>query len=197
MQELFKIQQGLKVKKDKLGDGGKFSYRTAEGILALVKPLLEETKSTLILTDTIWESASGAFFCCATATLYGESGKVAEAQGYAQFDDHEFTRTNRTTGVSETVKGMSNEQASGSASSYARKYALCGLFAIDDASQDPDGLLFKLIAEADSVEDINALIPKMKGARDDEKKAFNAQTENLGLVYDKNEKKYIINPNKK
>ena len=187
MQELFKIQQGLKVKKDKLGDGGKFSYRTAEGILALVKPLLEETKSTLILTDTIWESASGAFFCCATATLYGEGGKVAEAQGYAQFDDHSFEKGGRT------IKGMSNEQASGSASSYARKYALCGLFAIDDASQDPDGLLFKLIAEADSAEDINALIPKMKGARDDEKKAFNAQTENLGLVYSPNEKKYIIN----
>ena len=93
-------------------------------------------------------------------------------------------------------QSMSNEQCTGSASSYARKYALCGMFAIDNAEEDPDAIpqpksLAQRIAEAKSADDINALMSLMKDASEDEKKAFKAQAKNLGLEYDKEAKKYV------
>lgn len=123
MKRLSKIQGALKAPKNQKGYG--YQYRKASDILQAVKPLLEADELTILLNDTIQE-IGGKFFLVAEAGLYGSDGnKIAKATAFAEMDDH---------------KGMSKEQATGSASSYARKYALCGLLAIDDSTDDPDGL---------------------------------------------------------
>jgi hypothetical protein len=123
MKRLSKIQRALKAPKDQKGYG--FVYRKASDILQAVKPLLEEDNLTILLNDTIQE-IGGKYFLHAEAGLFDENGQqIAGAGGFAMMDAH---------------KGMSAEQATGSASSYARKYALCGLLAIDDSTDDPDGL---------------------------------------------------------
>lgn len=123
MKRLAKIQRAIKAPKDQKGYG--FVYRKASDILQAVKPLLEEDNLTILLNDRI-EEISGKYFLIADAGLYAEDGKeIAKTSAFAMMDAH---------------KGMSAEQATGAASSYARKYALCGLLAIDDSSNDPDGL---------------------------------------------------------
>lgn len=123
MKRLAKVQRALKAPKDQKGYG--YTYRKASDILQAVKPLLEEDNLTILLSDKI-EEIGGKFFLIAEAGLYAEDGKeIAKTSAFAMMDAH---------------KGMSAEQATGSASSYARKYALCGLLAIDDSSNDPDGL---------------------------------------------------------
>lgn len=123
MKRLAKVQRALKAPKDQKGYG--YTYRKASDILQAVKPLLEEDNLTILLSDRI-EEIGGKFFLIAKAGLYAEDGQeIATASAFAMMDAH---------------KGMSAEQATGSASSYARKYALCGLLAIDDSSNDPDGL---------------------------------------------------------
>lgn len=123
MKRLAKIQRAIKAPKDQKGYG--FVYRKASDILQAVKPLLEEDNLTILLNDRI-EEISGKYFLIAEAGLYAEDGKViAKTNAFAEMGEH---------------KGMCTEQATGSASSYARKYALCGLLAIDDSSNDPDGL---------------------------------------------------------
>ena len=188
MQELLTIQQQLKVAKDKQGDKGKFNYRTAEGILNAVKPILADVKCTIILTDVVWESNNGIFFMKSTATLWSMQGKVADAEGFAQLDDHIYEKNGQK------IIGMSKEQATGSASSYARKYALCGLFAIDDSSQDPDSIekpLATRIALAQNANDINLLMAEINAASEEDKKSFNAQVANLLLVFDKSAGKFV------
>lgn len=123
MKRLAKVQRALKAPKDQKGYG--YTYRKASDILQAVKPLLEEDNLTILLSDKI-EEIGGKFFLIAKAGVYAEDGQeIATASAFAMMDSH---------------KGMSAEQATGSASSYARKYALCGLLAIDDSSNDPDGL---------------------------------------------------------
>ncbi len=123
MKRLAKVQRALKAPKDQKGYG--YTYRKASDILQAVKPLLEEDNLTILLSDRI-EEIGGKFFLIAEAGVYAEDGQeIATASAFAMMDSH---------------KGMSAEQATGSASSYARKYALCGLLAIDDSSNDPDGL---------------------------------------------------------
>ena len=186
MKRLTLIQQRLRIAKENEGDGGRFKYRTAEGILEAVKPLLGETEMSVLLSDSVVE-VGGRVFLKASASLWGAEGLAAEAFGFAELDPH-LTNAGK--------KSMSNEQCTGSASSYARKYALCGLFAIDNSEADPDSLaksLITRIAEATTEDDINELIPEVKEAKDVEiNKAFNAQVANLGLEYDKEEKKYKL-----
>lgn len=125
MKRLSKIQRALKAPKDQRNDFGKFKYRKASDILQAVKPLLEEDNLAILLNDEIKE-IGGKFYLAATAGLYDDEGmEIAKTIAYAETGPH---------------AGMSSEQATGSASSYARKYALCGLLAIDDSTDDPDGL---------------------------------------------------------
>lgn len=125
MKRLAKIQRAIKAPKDQTNKFGGFTYRKASDILQAVKPLLEEDNLTILLSDRI-EEVSGKYFLIADAALYADDGKeIAKTSAFAMMDAH---------------KGMSAEQATGAASSYARKYALCGLLAIDDSSNDPDGL---------------------------------------------------------
>jgi hypothetical protein len=136
MLRLITIQQGLKSPKNKNGDGGRFKFRSAEDIFEQAKPLLEQTKTAVIVTDDLTE-VGGRVAIKATASLIGENGIIASASGWACLDSHIVTGTDRN-GNAYEKKTMSNEQCTGSASSYARKYALCGLFAIDNDENDPD-----------------------------------------------------------
>ncbi|MGM9810830.1 MAG: ERF family protein [Paludibacteraceae bacterium] len=125
MKELSSIQRALRAPKDQRNNFGKFMYRKASDILQAVKPLLAEHDMSVLLDDEIVEKG-GRLFLCASVSLLGSDGsEIRSTHGYAELDKH---------------AGMSAEQAVGAASSYARKYALCGLFAIDDSTDDPDGI---------------------------------------------------------
>lgn len=121
MKKLLKIQAELKCPKGSFNSFGKYKYRSAEQILESLKPVLQKHEATLILSDTIIE-VGGKLFLRANATLKTEDA-VVDVYGFAQLGEH---------------KGMSSEQCTGTASSYARKYALNGLFLIDETESDPD-----------------------------------------------------------
>lgn len=135
MERLIKIQQGLRIPKDKEGDKGRFKFRSAEDIFEKVKPLLAETGTAVVVSDELVE-VGGRCAIKATASLMCNSGNgvLATATGWACLDSH--ISIDRNTGKEK--RSMSNEQCTGSASSYARKFALCGLFAIDNDEADPD-----------------------------------------------------------
>lgn len=119
-QELARIQKELKAPKNLYNDFGKYAYRNAEGILEAVKPLLNGL--VLLLGDEI-ELIGSRYYVKATATLTdGEDSISVSAR--ARED--------------ETKKGMDGCQITGACSSYARKYALNGLFDIDDTKDSDD-----------------------------------------------------------
>jgi len=121
MNKLIEVQSELKAPKGQFNSFGKYKYRSCEDILEAVKPLLAKKGLLLTLNDTIVE-VGGRVYVKATAMIQdGEEFKIASA--YAR--------------ESETKKGMDDSQITGSASSYARKYALNGLFLIDD-TKDAD-----------------------------------------------------------
>lgn len=122
-QKLGEIQQKLNAPKDKVNKFGGYNYRSCEGILEAVKPLLKLTSTALTITDDVVE-VGGRVFVKATATLWDA-------------DEHDLVAVSAYAREEETKKGMDAAQITGSASSYARKYALNGLFAIDD-NKDPD-----------------------------------------------------------
>ena len=136
MKRLIEIQNRLVALKDqKATDVRAFKYRTAEDILSKVKPLCLEKRLAIVLTDDL-VYIGDRYFIRSTVHLICEDGnQLAEASSFAELDDHIIIKAN-----GETKKGMSLEQCTGSASSYARKYALCALFAIDNSEQDPDSM---------------------------------------------------------
>lgn len=120
---LHEIQTTVHVSKDKRNDFGGYNYRTAEGILSAIKAALDHGE-TITCTDNVTEVA-GQIFVASTATITLADGVQHSCTGWAM---HPLTK-----------KGMDPSQITGSASSYARKYALSGLVALDDGSADPDG----------------------------------------------------------
>lgn len=117
MKELIAIQSELKVPKSQFNKFGGYKYRKAEDILEAVKPLLNKQKCTLIITDNV-VLIGNRIYVKATATIKNEKGECETTNGWAREE--------------ETKKGMDGSQITGASSSYARKYALNGLFAIDD-----------------------------------------------------------------
>ena len=117
------IQSKLKAPKNQYNSFGKYNYRSCEDILEGLKPLLLEYKATVTLSDEI-KQIGDRYYLEATATFVDtEKGDKIEVKALARED--------------ETKKGMDLAQVTGSVSSYARKYALNGLFAIDD-TKDSD-----------------------------------------------------------
>jgi len=117
------IQSELKAPKGQTNKFGGYSYRSAEDILEAVKPLLNKYNCFLTVSDEIVE-VGGRVYVKATATVHeSHSDPIASTTAFAR--------------EAEVKKGMDDAQITGSASSYARKYALNGLFAIDD-TKDPD-----------------------------------------------------------
>lgn len=117
MKELITIQSELKAPKSQFNKFGGYKYRKAEDILEAVKPLLNKQKCTLTITDDI-VMVGNRIYVKATATIKNEKGEFETTTGWAREE--------------ETKKGMDGSQITGASSSYARKYALNGLFAIDD-----------------------------------------------------------------
>lgn len=117
MKELIAIQSELKAPKSQFNRFGGYKYRKAEDILEAVKPLLAKQKCTLIITDDV-VLIGNRIYVKATATIKNEKGECETTTGWAREE--------------ETKKGMDGSQITGASSSYARKYALNGLFAIDD-----------------------------------------------------------------
>lgn len=140
MKELMLIQSGLKAPKGQYNSFGKYKYRSCEDILKAVKPLLLRHGCTLVITDDIVpvqcgrivESRDGGrvseetrVYVKATATLENAEGQTVRSVAFAR---EEYEK-----------KGMDASQVTGAASSYARKYALNGLFCLDD-TRDSDAL---------------------------------------------------------
>ena len=123
MERLFKIQQALKVPKNQFNSYGRYNFRSCEDIFEAVKPILKEIKCLLTVTDEIVNKGD-RYYLKATATLYDIDGK-------------EIYHTCAEAREPENKKGMDEAQITGATSSYARKYALNGMFLIDDV-KDPD-----------------------------------------------------------
>ena len=122
-QKIINIQQKLKAPKTQRNNFGNYNYRSCEDILEAVKPLLEENKCFLVITDEII-NLGNRYYVKATAKLINDDGAlIAENNGIAREEESE--------------KGMDGSQITGASSSYARKYALNGLFGIDD-TKDSD-----------------------------------------------------------
>ena len=122
--KLFEVQQELKAPKNQRNTFGNYNYRSAEDILEALKPVLKNHNATVFISDKIVVKENFWTYAEATATFVDiETGESVSSNGYAR--------------EAETKKGMDPSQITGSASSYARKYALGGLFLIDD-SVDPD-----------------------------------------------------------
>lgn len=158
---LHQLQTTVHVGKDKRNDFGGYNYRTAEGILAAIKAALPDG-AHIIVTDTMQE-VGGQIFVTATATVTFADGSAHSATGHAM---HPLTK-----------KGMDPSQITGAASSYARKYALAGLMALDDGSVDPDAAkkayepdhtqAIEYLEGAESVDNLNARYKNLpKAGRD-------------------------------
>ena len=124
-EKLMHIQHELKAPKNLRNNFGGYNYRNAESILEALKPLLVKYGATVTITDTI-EDIGGRIYVKATATIYDVNNAIVPTisiDAYAR--------------EAETKKGMDDAQVTGATSSYARKYALNGLFLLDD-TQDVD-----------------------------------------------------------
>lgn len=121
LEKLGAIQNTLKAPKNQHNDFGKYNYRSCEDILESVKPLLKENGLVLRLEDEL-VYVGERYYIKATAFLYGDSACITNV-AYAREE--------------ESKKGMDGSQITGASSSYARKYALNGLFLIDD-TKDSD-----------------------------------------------------------
>ena len=122
--KLIEVQMELKAPKNQRNTFGNYNYRSAEDILEALKPILAKHEATVILSDKIIVKENMWTYAEATATFVDiETGESVSSNGYAR--------------EAETKKGMDPSQITGSASSYARKYALNGLLLIDD-NKDAD-----------------------------------------------------------
>lgn len=125
IKNLSKIQNEMNVKKGRYNKFGGYYYRSCEDILQTAKEVCDKYGCYVNVTDTI-EYIEGRFYVKATAKVVDiETGESETATAFAREE--------------ESKKGMDGAQLTGATSSYARKYALCGLFAIDD-SIDSDSL---------------------------------------------------------
>ena len=133
-EKLSAIQEELKAPKGQFNDYGNYKYRSAEDILEAVKPLCRKYKAVLMLNDTI-EMAGERFYVRATVEL-------------RDLEDNSFIITEAYAREEDAKKGMDASQITGSSSSYARKYALNGMFCIDDTKDADTNEQHEVIAEA-------------------------------------------------
>lgn len=122
-EKLAQVQQELKAPKDKKNTFAGYSYRSAEGILEAVKPVLDKYDATIVLSDEMTKVGDRIYVKVTAVFLDLSEGATLQVTAYAR--------------EAETKKGLDDSQITGTASSYARKYALNGLLLIDD-TKDPD-----------------------------------------------------------
>jgi len=158
--KLIKVQSELKAPKNMYNSFGKYSYRNQEGILEAVKPLLSSNGLCMTISDDIVEIGGRVYVKAIVKVFDEESEEIVEA----------FAREE------ESKKGMDSAQLTGSTSSYARKYALNGMFLIDD-TQDSDATnthgkeiaaptAKKAPIEKTAVTDIDKVISALENNRD-------------------------------
>lgn len=123
MTKLILIQSELKVPKTNVNSFGKYKYRSCEDILEELKPLLKKHECKVTLSDKIVAIGNKIFL--RSKAVFSDGENIEVSKGFAELSEH---------------KGMSAEQATGTASSYARKYALNGLFLIDETAMDADSV---------------------------------------------------------
>lgn len=119
-EKLLRIQTELKVPKNRSNAFGNFKYRSAEDILKRVKPFLSELKLTLTMTDEVISVGTHTYIKATAYLVDTESEEFVQASALAKEPQ-------------EAKAKMDESQTTGSASSYARKYALNGLFLLDDS----------------------------------------------------------------
>ena len=122
MKELIAIQNELNVPKSQRNSFGNYNYRSCEDILVALKPLLDKHKASILITDEVKEVA-GIPYVEATVVFKAENTEALSVRAQA--------------GINPNRKGMDIAQSFGSSSSYARKYALAGMFLLDD-TKDAD-----------------------------------------------------------
>lgn len=170
-EKLGHIQQEMKAPKNLRNTFGGYNYRNAEGILEAFKPYEDKYNVTLLISDQI-EAVEGRVYVVATATLFNAddgSNESLSVQAWAR--------------EQEDKKGMDAAQITGAASSYARKYALNGLFLLDD-TKDPD------TDEAKIESDARSASRKQIGA--EKAKALEALCINKGVPVDTIYKQYGV-----
>ena len=122
MKELMAIQKELNVPKSQRNKFGNYNYRSCEDILVALKPLLDKHKSSIVITDDV-KDVGGIPYVEATVVFKGQDTEALSVRAQA--------------GINPNRKGMDIAQSFGSSSSYARKYALAGMFLLDD-TKDAD-----------------------------------------------------------
>jgi hypothetical protein len=159
MESFIELKQQLIAPKGQFNSFGKYKYRSAEDILEALKPLLAAHQLSLKLSDEM-VAVGERYYIKATATIKGADGFEESATAYAR--------------EPETRKGMDDAQVTGATSSYARKYALNGLFCIDD-NKDPDSTN----KHNETVEVPDAIFAKIQAA---------TTADELGTIYKANGK---------
>lgn len=139
-EKLMHIQEELKAPKNLRNNFGGYNYRNAESILEALKPLLAKYGATVTITDTI-EEIGGRIYVKATASIWDTERKDVANINNIPISVEAFARE------AETKKGMDEAQITGATSSYARKYALNGLFLLDD-TEDVDSEAYQKGAQA-------------------------------------------------
>lgn len=122
-EKLAAVQRELKAPKGQFNSFGKYKYRSCEDILEALKPVLSKNGCAVVLSDSV-EQVGDRFYICATATI-------------TDYETHEQVHNTAFAREDTDKKGMDGSQITGTASSYARKHALNGLFLIDD-TKDAD-----------------------------------------------------------
>ena len=146
-EKLSQVQKSLKAPKNQVNKFGNYNYRSAEDILTALKPQLEKVGAIGVISDEVVE-VGGRIYVKATAEIRDiESQDSVKATAYAREE--------------ETQKGMTAPQITGSASSYARKYALNGLYGIDDNKDDDTGVHVEM-ATKEQVAQLNDLYRETK-----------------------------------
>ncbi len=146
-EKLLQIQTKLKAPKSLYNKFGNFYYRNCEDILEALKPLLQETKTVLMIRDEIVRIDDRYYIKAAARLIDCETGEAIENYAYAREEKEK--------------KGADSSQITGAASSYARKYALNGLFCIDDTKDADSGAMQKGSSKEESASQRN-LPPKQE-----------------------------------
>jgi len=166
MKELLTIQAELKAPKSQKNSFGNYNYRSCEDILEAVKPLCVKHNCVLTISDEMI-MLGDRFYVKATATIKNSAGDSVPVTAYAR--------------ESETKKGMDASQITGSASSYARKYSLNGLFCIDD-TKDADTMDNRPTVRNKPI-DVYFVTVQQKGKMKDFLKKFTENNDSKAIDY--------------
>jgi hypothetical protein len=167
-QKLLRVQTELKAPKNQYNSFGKYKYRNQEDILEAVKPLCAKYQLNLIVTDDLVEIAGLPFVKSVAKVFTDNSEPLIEVAGFAAYDPNR--------------KGMDVAQSTGSSSSYSRKYALNGLFLIDDTKDaDSTNTHGKDVAEKSG----KPVLPKSGKTFADAKKFVNGDASKIAAIKNK------------